>query len=144
MDRDLHFYEMEDPKVGKDVRMVDSILTRPKNIENQTPLEASGSYNLIGSVHMEQDHEMSQLRHSNRKRIPRRHFEIEGEAFMITMIMNSLKQYNKLSLGLMLKKWFEAMEEEMNSMKSNRVWDLVDFLPSHRIVGNKWVLIIKR
>ena len=29
-------------------------------------------------------------------------------------------------------------------MKSNRVWDLVDLPPSHRNVGNKWVLNIKR
>ena len=27
INRDLHFYEMEDLKVGEDVRMIDSILT---------------------------------------------------------------------------------------------------------------------
>ena len=32
----------------------------------------------------------------------------------------------------------------MNSMKSNRIWDLVDLLPGRRTVGNKWVLNIKR
>ena len=31
----------------------------------------------------------------------------------------------------------------MNSMKSNRAWDLVDLPPGHRIVRNKWVLNIK-
>ena len=41
------------------------------------------------------------------------------------------------------KKWFEAMKEEMNSMKSNRVWDLIDLSPGRRIVGYKWVLNIK-
>ena len=32
----------------------------------------------------------------------------------------------------------------MNSMKSNRVWDLVDLSPGRRTIGNKWVLNIKR
>ena len=41
------------------------------------------------------------------------------------------------------KKWFEAMKEEMNSMESHRVWDLVDLLPSRKTIGNKWVLTIK-
>ena len=42
------------------------------------------------------------------------------------------------------KMWFEAMEEEMNSMKPNQVWDLVDLPPGRRTVWNKWVLNIKR
>ena len=41
------------------------------------------------------------------------------------------------------KEWFEAMKEEMNSMKSNRVWDLVDLLSGRKTIGNKWVLNIK-
>ena len=74
---------MEDPEVGEYVRMIDSILTRLDNIENQTPLGASGSNNLIDFVSMEKYHKKSQPRCSNRERIPRRRFEIEGEAFMI-------------------------------------------------------------
>ena len=31
----------------------------------------------------------------------------------------------------------------MNSMKSNKVWDLVDLPPSRKTIGNKWVLNIK-
>ena len=69
---------MEDPEVGEDVRMIDSILTRSDNIEIQTPLGASGSDNLIDYVPMEQDHEQSQPRCSNHEGISRRHFEIEG------------------------------------------------------------------
>ena len=45
--------------------------------------------------------------------------------------------------GPKAKKWFEAMKEEMNSMKPNRVWDLVDLLPGRKTIGNKWVLNIK-
>ena len=32
------------------------------------------------------------------------------------------------------------MEEEMNSMKSNQVWDLVDLLLGRKTIGNNWVL----
>ena len=44
--------------------MIDLILKQPDNIENQTPLGASGSGNLINYVPMEQDHEKSQPRHN--------------------------------------------------------------------------------
>ena len=45
--------------------------------------ENSGSDFVPDSILMEQDHEKSQSRQSTRERIPRRRFEIEGEAFMI-------------------------------------------------------------
>ena len=45
--------------------------------------------------------------------------------------------------GPKAKEWFEAMKEEMNSMESNRVWDLVDLIPGRKTIGNKWVLNIK-
>ena len=144
IDRDLHFYEMEDPEVGEDVRMIDSILTRLDNIESQTLLGASGSNNLIDYVPMEQDHEQSQPQRSNSERILCRRFEIEGEAFMISHVEEEPKTKQQALSAPNAKKWFEAMEEEMNSMKSNTVWDLVDLLPCRKIVGNKWVLNIKR
>ena len=143
IDRDLPFYEMEDPGVGEDVRMIDSILTRPNNIESQTPLGASGSDDLIDYVPMEQDHEQSQPRRSNRERIPHRFFEIEGEAFMIAHDEEEPKTIQQAFSGPNAKKWFEAMEEEINSMKSNRVYNLVDLPSGCRTVGNKWVLNIK-
>ena len=70
---------MGDPEVGEGVRIIDSTLTGPDNIESLTPLEASGSDNLLDHVPMEKDHEKSQPRCSNRERIPRRCFEIEGK-----------------------------------------------------------------
>ena len=41
------------------------------------------------------------------------------------------------------KEWFEVMKEEMNSMESNRVWDLVDLLLGRKTNRNNWVLNIK-
>ena len=42
------------------------------------------------------------------------------------------------------KEWIKAMEEEIESMNANQVWDLVDLLLERRSIGNKWILKIKR
>ncbi|GJY27483.1 retrotransposon protein, putative, ty1-copia subclass [Tanacetum coccineum] len=36
-------------------------------------------------------------------------------------------------------KWLNAMNVEMQSMKDNEVWDLVDLPPNGKTVGNKWL-----
>lgn len=36
------------------------------------------------------------------------------------------------------------MEEEMESMRSNRVWELVDLPSGCKAIENKWILKIKR
>ncbi|KAF5804990.1 putative RNA-directed DNA polymerase [Helianthus annuus] len=36
-------------------------------------------------------------------------------------------------------KWLEAMKAEMQSMRDNQVWDLVELPPESRAVGSKWV-----
>nr|GEW26333.1 retrotransposon protein, putative, Ty1-copia subclass [Tanacetum cinerariifolium] len=36
-------------------------------------------------------------------------------------------------------KWRDAMNVEMQSMKDNKVWDLVDLPPNDKIVGSKWL-----
>ncbi|OMO52435.1 reverse transcriptase [Corchorus capsularis] len=40
--------------------------------------------------------------------------------------------------------WTNAMNDEMESMKTNHVWDLVDLPPGRKTIGNKWVLKVKR
>lgn len=40
--------------------------------------------------------------------------------------------------------WYQAMEEEMNSLYKNDVWTLVDRPAGKNIVSNRWVLRIKR
>nr|GEY83845.1 hypothetical protein [Tanacetum cinerariifolium] len=37
------------------------------------------------------------------------------------------------------KKWLDTMNVEMQSMKDNQVWDLVDLPPNSKIVGSKWL-----
>jgi hypothetical protein len=41
-------------------------------------------------------------------------------------------------------KWLEVMEDEMKSMSSNDVWDLVEIPKGAKTVGCKWVYKIKR
>ena len=41
-------------------------------------------------------------------------------------------------------KWLESMEDEMKSMSSNKVWDLVEIPKGAKTVGCKWVYKIKR
>ncbi|GJY17519.1 hypothetical protein Tco_0389010 [Tanacetum coccineum] len=36
-------------------------------------------------------------------------------------------------------KWLNAMNVEMQSMKDNKVWDLVDLPPNGKTVGSKWL-----
>ena len=120
IDKDPHFHEMEDSEVGEGVRIIDSILTGPDNIESLTPLEAR-SDNLLDHVPMEQDHKQSKPRRSNPKKIPCHRFEIEGEASMIAHDEEEPKTIQHSISGPKAKEWFEAMKEEMNSMDSNRV-----------------------
>ena len=40
--------------------------------------------------------------------------------------------------------WYEAMKDEMNSMASNRVWDLVEFPYGVKAIGCKWVFKTKK
>ncbi|GJY89246.1 retrotransposon protein, putative, ty1-copia subclass, partial [Tanacetum coccineum] len=37
------------------------------------------------------------------------------------------------------KKWLEAINAEMQSMKDNQVWNLVDLPPNYKTVGSKWL-----
>ena len=129
--------------VGEGVRIIYSTLTGADNIESLTPLEASGSHNLLDHVPMEQDQEQSQPRCSNRERIPRYRFEFKGEAFMIAHDEEEPKIIQQALSSPKTKERFEAMKEEKNSMESNRVWELVDLPLGHKTIGNKWVLNIK-
>ena len=108
-------------------------------------LRRSGSYFVTDPTPVEQDHEKSQPRQSTHERIPRRRFEIEGEAFMIAPHDDEEPKNVKKALSSpKAKEWIKAMEEKMESMNANQVWDLVDLPPGRRSIGNKWILKIKR
>ena len=130
---------MEDPDNGAPSYSVEGLevtLNPPKN---------SGSDFVPDLTLVEQDHEKSQPRQSIRERIPRRRFEIDGEAFMIAPHDDEEPKNVKEALsGPKAKEWIKAMEEEMESMNANQVQDLVDLPSGRRSIGNKWILKIKR
>ena len=139
IEKDFQFYEMEDPDNGAPSYSVKGLE------ETLNLLENSGSDFVPDPTLVEQDHEKSQPRQSTRERIPRRRFEIEGEAFMIAPHDDEEPKNVKEALsGPKAKEWIKAMEEEMESMNANQVWDLVDLPSGRRSIGNKWILKIKR
>lgn len=50
---------------------------------------------------------------------------------------------NNVQEALMDPRWREAMNEEMNSLKKNNTWELVDYPPGKKIVGCRWVYTVK-
>ena len=135
---------MKDPEVSGSVTQIDSNPTKQDGMRYHEPLEVSESEKLSNFDAMELDHEQSQPRCSNRENVPCRRFKIEGEAFMIAYDEEKPKTIQEDLSDSTSKEWIKAIEEEMNSMKSNQVWDLVDLLLGHKTIGNKWVLNIKR
>ena len=85
------------------------------------------------------------LRRSGRQGIPRRHFDIEsGETFVaITQDEDEPRNVIEALSGPDKENWTKAMEEEMESMRSNQVWELVDLPKGRKAIRNKWVLKIK-
>ena len=80
----------------------------------------------------------------NRQPIPRHQFEIKGEAFIVTPQDEEEPRNIKEALDCHAKEnWKNAMEEEMESMKINQVWELVDPPKGHKPIENKWILKIK-
>nr|GEX29094.1 putative retrotransposon Ty1-copia subclass protein [Tanacetum cinerariifolium] len=47
--------------------------------------------------------------------------------------------YKAALLDLESAKWLDAINVEMQSMKDNEVWDLVDLPPNGKTVGSKWL-----
>ena len=64
---------------------------------------------------------------------------------LAAMVVGIPNQYR--DIAKMLKEeqhhWCAACEEEMKSLKEQKVWDLVDLPEGHRSVGNHWVFTRK-
>nr|GEX23714.1 hypothetical protein [Tanacetum cinerariifolium] len=46
---------------------------------------------------------------------------------------------DRMCLYILNLKWLDAMNVEMQSMKDNKVWDLVDLPPNCKTIGSKWL-----
>lgn len=54
------------------------------------------------------------------------------------------KTMQEALLSFVSDKWMKAMNDEMESIRTNQLWDLVDLPSRRKAIGNKWVLKIKR
>lgn len=95
---------------------------------------------------VQQAEEAIQPRRSMRTPAPRRRFDIDqGGIFLAAQEgVTEPRTVAEALSGSDAKEWIGAMQEEMDSMRKNQVWDLVDLPPGRKTVGNKWVLKIKR
>ena len=94
----------------------------------------SGSHSQpSGSVPLELS-EPLELHRSNRDNIPRRHFEIEGDALLCT---TNEPSYREALSSHAKGEWMDAMKDELSSMDKNLVWELVDLHPGRKVIGNK-------
>jgi Reverse transcriptase (RNA-dependent DNA polymerase) len=57
--------------------------------------------------------------------------------------LSSIKIPGKLEEALSEKNWVDAMESEMNALKKNGTWEIVDLPEGKETVGCKWVYTIK-
>ncbi|GJW43327.1 putative retrotransposon ty1-copia subclass protein [Tanacetum coccineum] len=53
--------------------------------------------------------------------------------------LNEPDNYKDALLDLESNKWLDAMNVEMQSMKDNQVWRLVDLPPNGKTIGSKWL-----
>ncbi|GKA40441.1 retrotransposon protein, putative, ty1-copia subclass [Tanacetum coccineum] len=57
--------------------------------------------------------------------------------------LNEPTNYKAALLDLESSKWLDAMNAEMQSMKDNQVWRLVDLPPNAKTIGSKWIFKTK-
>ena len=78
------------------------------------------------------------MHRSSLENVLRRHFEIEGEVLIVTPGDDKEPSSVQKALSCPAKdKWMKVMEEEMESIRSNHVWNLVDLSSGRKAIGNK-------
>jgi hypothetical protein len=153
--RDIDFIETDFPSIGnanKDLdlyELEEDDGTLPSSskggglVPHPVIAEDSGSgFQPSGSITLDQDSQARQV--SSRGHIPRCHFEIEGNVLLCdTKDVDEPAFFSEALHSPNKDEWITAMQEEMNSMDKNNVWELVDLSPRRKTIGNKWVLKVK-
>ena len=115
VEKNLTLYEMMDQEVGAPSRLVEDKEEIP-----ETPRDSGSDSQPSGSTPLEVDPQQPQPRRSNRGNIPRRRFEIEGEAFMIaSQDDDEPKTVQEALSSSVSDEWMKAMNDEMESMRTN-------------------------
>jgi hypothetical protein len=113
--RNLELYETMDREDGALSRLVENEEEIP-----QTPRDNWSDLLPSGSIPLEVDSQQPQLRRRKCRNLPRRRFEIEGEAFMIALHDDDEPRTVQEALSSFAKdEWIKAMDDEIESMKTN-------------------------
>jgi hypothetical protein len=146
---DINFIETDFPSIGDANRDLD--LYELEEDEGTLPSSSEGG-GLVprpviaedsGSVTLDQDFQAHRV--SNRGHISRHHFEIEENVLLSdAKDVDEPASFSEALHSPNRDEWKIAMQEEMNSMDKNNVWELVDLPPRRNTIRNKWVLKVKR
>ena len=133
-DKDIHLYDLNDLEINET-----SDLQMKKTLDMSGNSDSSGSQPQNGFT----PHDNS-IQKNNRMPIPHCRFEIKGEAFMIASNNGDEPRTYSEAIALSTKElWIKTMDEEIEAMRSNHIWDLVDLSPNCKAIRNKWVLCVK-
>ena len=70
--------------------------------------------------------------------------DVEKDEFEHIVMEDDPVNFHQIMESANSQQFLEAMNEEMQSMKDNDVWDLVALLEGIKPIGNKWILKTKK
>ena len=108
---------------------------RPDVGTSQQPSEVESEHdNAETNVHPLPPRRSGRARHE-----PERYGFLISEGDELLVDLNEPTNYREAAAGHESAKWKEAMDNEMQSMEDNQVWELVDPTPGCKPIGCKWV-----
>ncbi|KAK1441291.1 hypothetical protein QVD17_07138 [Tagetes erecta] len=132
-----HFLEKEALDRGTGNNVVDLKEVR----ESPTTAVEVGKSDALEVVANESDENTSIRRSSRTRKEPERYlWNLEGAEVLVVADSNDAHANYKSAISdPESAKWLEAMNAEMQSMRDNKVWDLVELPPDSRAIGSKWL-----
>ena len=132
-----HFLEKEILERGTGNNIVDLEEIR----EPQITAEEVGESDQQDVVADTSDINTSVRRSVRTRKLPERYlWHVNGpEVLLVAESNDEPANYKSALLDPESEKWHEAMNAEMQSMRDNQVWNLVELPPECRAVGSKWI-----
>ncbi|KAK1424219.1 hypothetical protein QVD17_19540 [Tagetes erecta] len=132
-----HFLEKEalNRGIGNNVVDLEEVRESPTTANK---VEKSDAPEVVAN---ESDENTSIRRSSRTRKEPERYlWNLEGAEVLVVADSNDAPANYKSAISdLESEKWREAMNAEMQSMRENQVWDLVELPPESRAIGSKWL-----
>ncbi|KAK1413623.1 hypothetical protein QVD17_35399 [Tagetes erecta] len=132
-----HFLEKEALDRGTGNNVVDLEEVR----ESQTTADEVGKSDAPEVVANESDENTGIRRSRRTRKEPERYLRnLEGaEVLVVADSDDAPANYKSAISNLKSAKWLEAINAEMQSMRENQVWNLVELPPESRAIGSKWL-----